>query len=247
MVNHRLRGALLAAEMSVYDLAERVEVDAKSVSRWITEDRLPHPPARVKVARELYQSETYLWPTLLEAAQGKDQTAQELKGVWATRSSVSVDLWHSLFSQTKMRLDILVYAGGFLVETLDLVDVIRWKAKQGVEARILIGDPSSDAVRVRGIEENLPWLAQRCTSTLRYLADASQTGAACIRTHATTLYASHFRFDDSMLINAHSYGVWACQSPVYQFRRVEGGQLFDYYADAFERVWVTGRAADECQ
>ncbi len=25
-------------------------------------------------------------------------------------------------------------------------------------------------------------------------------------------------------------------------RRVPGGQLFDYYASAFERVWATGRA-----
>ena len=35
-----------------------------------------------------------------------------------------------------------------------------------------------------------------------------------VRTHQTTLYASQFRFDDSMLVNNHTYGSWAAQSPV---------------------------------
>ena len=151
------------------------------------------------------------------------------------------EVWHSLFSHAKTHLDILVYAGGFLIETLDLADVVCWKAGEGAKIRILIGDPSSDAVRVRGVEEDLPWLSQRCMSTLRYLTSVGQAPGVSIRTHATTLYASHFRFDDRMLINTHTYGAWACQSPVYHFRRVGSGHLFDYYAAAFDRVWETGR------
>ena len=61
-----------------------------------------------------------------------------------------------------------------------------------------------------------------------------------VRTHQTTLYASQFRFDDSMLVNNHTYGSWAAQSPVLHLRRVPGGPLFSYYNRAFERVWATG-------
>jgi len=43
-----------------------------------------------------------------------------------------------------------------------------------------------------------------------------------------------------MLINNHTYGAYAAMSPVLHLRRVPGGQLFNYYADAFQRVWEAG-------
>jgi hypothetical protein len=61
-----------------------------------------------------------------------------------------------------------------------------------------------------------------------------------IRTHQTTLYVSIFRFDDSMLINNHTYGSAASHAPVMHLRRVPGGQLFDFYARSVDRVWATG-------
>lgn len=232
---------MLAAELSSGDLAERVDVDAKSVGRWLAEDRVPHPTTRTRVARTLNQQETFLWPSLLEHPAAKEASLAEVERIWPTRSAVSAEAWHSLFSQAKARLDILVYAGGFLLETLDLADVIRWKAEGGTRVRILVGDPSSDAVRLRGDEENLPWIGQRCKTTIDYLASVSDIHGVNIRTHGTTLYASHFRFDATMLINSHSYGAWACQSPVHHLRRVTDGHLFGYYAQAFERVWAAGR------
>jgi hypothetical protein len=44
-------------------------------------------------------------------------------------------------------------------------------------------------------------------------------------------------FDDHMLVNAHVYGAPAAHSPVLHLRRLPGGQLFDHYQAAFERVW----------
>ena len=54
------------------------------------------------------------------------------------------------------------------------------------------------------------------------------------------LYASLFRFDESMMVNTHTYGAYAARSPVLHLRRVPGGQLFDYYDRAYERVWAAG-------
>ena len=56
----------------------------------------------------------------------------------------------------------------------------------------------------------------------------------------TVLYASQYRFDDSALINNHTYASQAARSPVLHLQKVPGGQLFDYYQHAFERVWATG-------
>jgi len=245
VTNFRLKGAMLNAEVSANELAAHAEVDVKSVVRWISEDRIPYPVTRVKVSKALDQPETYLWPALLEAPDSAQAAAAEVETIWPTRSAISAETWHALFSRASTRLDILVYAGGFLIETLDLADVIRWKAASGVAMRILVGDPGSDAVRVRGEEEQLPWLAERCRTTSRYLAEVSSDPGVEVRTHGTTLYASMFRFDDLLLVNTHAYGAWACQSPVHQLRAICGGRLFEHYAAVFERVWVVGSAAIE--
>ena len=241
VTNHRLRNSLVAAEITQAALAEAVGVDAKSVERWITRDRQPHATTRARVAQVLGADETYLWPALLGSEQTKGATQAELVQIWPTRNAVPGDVWRTLLDQTHRQLDVLVYSGGFLVEAYDLVEVIRRKSAAGVNFRLLLGDSRCEAVRQRGEEEGLPTLPERCQSTLEYLRDVRTLDGVQIRIHRTTLYASEFRFDDAMLVNNHTYGSWAARSPVHHLRRVPGGQLFDYYANAFDRVWATGR------
>jgi transcriptional regulator with XRE-family HTH domain len=239
-VNQRLRNALVSAGLSQADLAERVEVDPKSVERWITQDRLPHATTRARVAQVLGLDETYFWPSLLGTAQIKNATNSELVQVWPMRGEVPGDVWRSLFAQAADQVDILVYSGGFLIEAYNLVEVIRTKADAGTTIRILLGDPRCEAVRLRSRDEGLPSLVERCRSTREYLTPVTSLPGVHLRTHQTTLYASQYRFDESMLVNIHAYGSYAAQAPVLHLRRVPGGQLFDFYGRAFERVWATG-------
>ena len=240
MTNQRLRNALVSAGTSQGALAEVVQVDPKSVERWITQDRLPHATTRAAVAKTLRVDETYLWPQLLGTRQTKNSTESELVQLWPTRADVPGDVWRALFRQAMHQVDVLVYSGGFLIEAYDLVEVIRTKCAAGVGFRILIGDSGCEALRQRAREEGLPSLADRARSSLEYMSEVAGHAGVSIRTHRTTLYASQFRFDESMLVNNHTYGAWAARSPVLHLRRVPGGQLFDYYDRAFERVWATG-------
>jgi transcriptional regulator with XRE-family HTH domain len=240
MTNQRLRSALAAAGLTQPALAERIQVDPKSVERWITQDRLPHATTRARVAQVLGREETYFWPSLLSTAQSRSATQSELVQFWPSRSAVPGDVWRSLFREAITQLDILVYAGNFLIEAYDLVETVRSKSAAGTNFRILLGDPRSEAVRVRGREEGLPSIVDRCRSSLDYLRTTAALPGVQIRTHTTTLYVSHYRFDDTMLINNHTYGAYAAQSPVIHLQRVPGGQLFSYYDAAFERVWATG-------
>lgn len=228
---------MLSAELSVNQLAVAAEVDPKSVSRWIGEDRVPYPLTRVRVARVLDQQETYLWPALLDIPGAAGSAGGELDRIWPSRSSISSETWHALFSRATKQLDILVYAGAFLIETLDLVDVLQYKASMGTEVRVLIGDPASAAVRARAVELSLPWLPERCGSTARCLEPARKVAGVTVRIHGTTYYASHFRFDDVLLVNTHAFGVWSCQSPVLQLQRASTSGLFDLHVGAFENVW----------
>ena len=51
MPNERLRQALLTAGVSTDDLALRVGTDTKTVERWISQGRVPHPRNRASTAR----------------------------------------------------------------------------------------------------------------------------------------------------------------------------------------------------
>ncbi|WP_344802612.1 helix-turn-helix domain-containing protein [Microlunatus ginsengisoli] len=234
MTNYRLRGAMLNAGLTASALAAAVQVDPKSVTRWISEDRMPYPVTRTKVAQVLQQEETLLWPSLLEDAEACAVAASEIERVWPMRSSIRSETWHALFSRVTEELDILVYAGAFLIETLDLADVLEWKASKGTRVRVMVGDPRSAAVRARAEELSLEWLPQRCQSTLDHLR---RVNGICVRSHGATHYASLFRFDDILLANTHANGVWACHSPVLQLRKANSNRLFTFYADSFTAVW----------
>lgn len=218
-------------------LAELAEVDVKTVQRWLTEERMPYPVTRHRVARVLGHEETYLWPELLTNGLHGRGCTDVIDGAWPTRTSISSDMWHSLFDHARRQIDILIYAGAFLIETLDLADVLRFKSDQGTAIRVLVGDPESAAVQARAEELGLAWLPQRCQTTASYLEQHLGPNV-CISSHGTTLYASQFRFDDTLLINTHAYGVWASQSPVLRLDRATN-PVFQFYANAFERVWAS--------
>lgn len=221
-------------------LAERVGVDPKSVERWVTQDRRPRPAARARVAALLGHDETYFWPELLAGVRTQGATGSELVQMWPTRDVVPVDVWRELARGVERELCVLVYSGGFLVETVGLIDVLTRVSQSGACARILLGDPNSLEVARRGRDEGLPSLSARCASTAEYLAPVLGLAGVEVRTHATPLYASLYGYDDSWLVNTHTHGVPAMSSPVLHLERVPGGRWVDYYAAAFDRVWQAG-------
>jgi hypothetical protein len=106
------------------------------------------------------------------------------------------------------------------------------------QVRLLFGDPSSDAVALRGHEEGIDdMLAGRCRLTWRYYDPILSTPGVEARQHACTLYNSIFRFDDTVLVNMHAYGAPANHSPVMHLQRLPGGRLFANYMQSFERTW----------
>ena len=62
MRNERLLALLLERGKTPDQLAEHVQVDAKTVERWITKGRLPYRRHRFEVASFLGVDEPYIWP-----------------------------------------------------------------------------------------------------------------------------------------------------------------------------------------
>jgi hypothetical protein len=227
---------MLEAQVTPTRLAAAVNVDVKSVHRWIREGRVPYPATRRLVAQALRQEETYLWPELVI----DDAGTTGASSCWPSRTAIPSGTWHELFEHATERIEILVYAGEFLFEALDVITAIRFKLARGVAVRMLVGDPNSAAVQSRAAELQRPWLPERCGTTLSDLSSLVGDGLV-LRSHRSTLYASQFRFDTTVLANVHAYGLPAAQSPVL---KVEGANdpLFHFYVAAFDRIWAGGSA-----
>jgi transcriptional regulator with XRE-family HTH domain len=215
MANERLRSSITAARLTIEDVAARTGVDHKTVERWITTGRLPHRSHRMATAAMLGADETYLWPEVMLDSRVISTSEAEFIALYPHRGAVPRDRWWSLVEAASECIDILVFAGLFLPDGHpDLVTTIAEKAQAGTRVRIALGDPESDAVRLRGEEEGIgDGLAARIRLSLSYLRDAVETPGLEVRFHTTTLYNSIFRFDEDMLVNTHVYGAPASQSP----------------------------------
>jgi transcriptional regulator with XRE-family HTH domain len=245
MRNERLRALLLERGKTPDQLADAAQVDAKTVERWITKGRIPYRRHRFEVATFLGVDESYIWPDAL----GRDEVAvvseSEVVAVYPHRSEVPRDVWGHLFSAAEREIGVLVYSGLFLSEDAGIQRMFKDKASAGVRVRILLGDPDSQVVTDRGEDEGVgDAMAAKIRNALALYQPLRAAGGVEFRFHRTVLYNSIYRADDQVLVNTHLFGVTAAHAPVWQLRKLPGGELAGLYIDSFERVWDTAAPLD---
>jgi hypothetical protein len=243
MGNERLRGQLSQAGMTAADLASTLQIDPKTVGRWLDTGRVPRQPHRGRAANVLGVADTYLWPQLLDDERARAASQAELVTVYPHRGAVPADLWRRLITGAKKKFEVLVYSGLFLVDNHpDLAQQLTARARDGLQVRMIYGDPESSTVAWRGEEEGIGAnLAARIRLALNAVQPLVGVTGAEIRLHETVLYNSIYRFDDEMLVNTHVVGSPAPQNPVLHLRRIEGGHLFEHYLRSFEHVWDSAK------
>lgn len=219
------------------DLATALQVDPKSVERWI-KGRTPYRRHRYAVAAHLGVDETYLWPDALSSDQVASASESEIINVYAHRWAVPSDLWRDFFDNAEQHIGILVYSGLFLPEDAGILRLFRNKAEAGASVRILLGDPDSESVAQRGADEDIDeGMAARIRNALVLYRPLREVDGVEFRLHDTILYNSIYWADDQLLVNTHIYSLPASQAPVLHLRRVAGGDMVATYLDSFERVW----------
>jgi len=247
LANERLRDALSKQGLSPTSVGERLGVDPKTVTRWVSLGRPPYPKYRAQLSALLHESETWLWPDAVSAERAEEASRSEVVQVHPHRASISGDEWLRMFSSTTAFADVLVYAGLFLPEqTPAILDVLRAKAADGARVRLLLGDPDCPAVALRGEEEGIGSQAvgTKARNALQLLKrPLAKAPGVHVRLHTSTLYTSIYRADDTMIANPHVLGLPAAQAPAMQLRRLSAGGLFDTYAAMYDRVWDDARPA----
>ncbi|MCW2882531.1 MAG: hypothetical protein JWQ95_6631 [Sphaerisporangium sp.] len=238
MANERLRAALLEHGTTIDALAEAIEVDAKTVERWITQGRTPYRKHRFAVAKLLKVDEAYLWPDALTPQQAAAVSESEIVTVYPHRWAVPRDAWGRLFSAAEREIGVLVYSGTFISQDTGIMRMFADKARTGVRVRILLGDPDSPEVAQRGQDEGIGGgMEAQIRMSLVLYRSLRQLEGVEVRLHRTILYNSIYRGDDQLLANTHVYGMHAANAPVMHLRKVLGGGMVSTYTDSFEAVW----------
>ncbi|MCW5250104.1 MULTISPECIES: XRE family transcriptional regulator [unclassified Streptomyces] len=246
MPNERLRAAMAAGGWTYNALAEKVEVDPKSVERWANLGRTPRRATAMLAAETLGEDVHALWPSLRQARPAR-AVSPELVALYDQRADVPVSTFVDLLSQAREQIDVLVYAAVFLHEAYPrLNELLKERAAEGCAVRIAVGDADSSNVQQRGEEEKFGHgIQSRCRLALMHYRPLVGVPGIEVRTHATTLYNSIYRADDQALVNAHVWGVNAYSAPVWHVRRSTAGRMFDTYAHSFDAVWATATPVRE--
>lgn len=238
MPNERLRAALLEKGLTPEALAPVLQVDPKTIERWITKGRLPYRRYRYALAAQLGMDEAYLWPGALPPEQAIGASESEIVNVFPHRWAVPNDMWRRVFETAEEEIGVLVYSGLFLAEDAGVQRVFRAKADEGVRIRILLGNPESTHVARRGADEGIDeTMAGKIKNVVVLYKSLRNVERIEFRLHDTILYNSIYRADEQLLVNTHIYGFPAAQAPVLHLRRVAGGSMVTNYLDSFERVW----------
>lgn len=232
-MNDTLRRALADARLDERAVASSLQVDPKTVLRWIS-GRTPMRRHRWMLADLIGRHENELWPHLVKPAM---QPGSEIVATYPHRGAVPREVWRGLLAGAEREIGILVYAGLFLAEDIELVRVLSTKARAGVSLRLLLGDPDSPIVASRGTEEGIgDALAAKIRNVIVLCRPLLPDGAQ-IRLHDSILYNSIYHADGELLVNAHVYGAAAAHAPVLHLRQRDPGDLVTTYLDSFERVW----------
>ncbi len=208
-------------------LAGKVDVDPKSVERWVNLGRTPRRETAMRAAEAIGEDMFALWPKLRQARAAR-AVSPELVALYSQRADLPVSAFIDLFTQAQERIDVLVYAAVFLHEAYPrLNDLLRERAAEGCSVRIAVGDADSVNVQQRGKEEKFGHgIESRCRLALMHYRPLAGAPGIELRTHGTTLYNSIYRADDQMLVNAHAWGVNAYGAPMWHLRRNSDGGMF---------------------
>ena len=149
---------------------------------------------------------SWIWPDLETERESASQA--EIVTLYPHRSEVPRHLWLDLLTAAGTRVWLYANASLFVAEdNPESIDIIRRKAENGTDVRVLMADPDSPECAKRGVEEQLfDAIPARARMALSYYAPLVGVPGVEFRLQRETLYNSIFVYDEQMLINQHVYG-----------------------------------------
>jgi transcriptional regulator with XRE-family HTH domain len=222
-LNETFCRALLQAGLTEEDIAARLGVDPKTVRRWIEGRALPYRRHRWALAALLGTVEADLWPQL----RSNRSRPVEVVAVYPHLANVPSEAWLRLFGSAQREIGLLDHHGLPLLSDHDVLDALTERAGAGVVVRICLGGSDSIDAYER--------------STLAWYAPLRDYGEVSMRLHPGMHYNLIYRADDQLVVAQRAYGIGIAEAPVVHLKRTDGGDMFDTYAESFERAWARAK------
>lgn len=260
MSNENLRSALQHAGLQPDDLAQIIEVDVKTVRRWLS-GMAPYPRHRGKVARALDTTENELRPKLATAPPNRPPAAltSDLLAAYPTTNDPAAPDWQALMRDATDRIDLLDETLLHILETDGVPDLLADKAGDSCEIRILIADPDSPwvsagegaqrRVEVELDDEEREGHNQREADASREVwQDANQRALDLLRPlmgrhgvevhgYVSSRFNSILRVDEQMLVSLHLWAQSTPEAPLLHLQRNSADGLFDRFAEHYDALW----------
>ncbi len=226
-MNENLRRALLRARLSDEDVAARLEVDPKTVRRWL-EGRTPYLRHRWALAGMLDLDETDLWPHVRTTR----PHPAEVHAIYPHRNSVPRSVWLDLFRSAEQEIDILDGSSLFLAADTEILGILINQAKAGVQERICLTDP--DWPRASDVPDHT-------RKALSLYEDLRQVHSARVRLHRIPLNIALYRADNELLVSQQAFAIPARQASVLHLHRTDDSNMTTAYLESFERIWTSAQ------
>lgn len=218
MANENLQNALEQAGLTLDAFADVIQVDPKSVQRWVTGNTIPYPRHRQAISRALNLEERELWPGQAPALEpDPDRDAGEgrcdVLGSWAYADDLTAPDLTLLITDSEGPIDVLDSCCG-IEFTAELTDRLAAQAQAGRQVRILTGTPT----------DQLAVLIGRQQAEIR--VDQIWVEFSFIRAGERMLFAINFQDD-----------VAAFPPPLLELTGTITGGLFERAQSKFEELW----------
>jgi hypothetical protein len=214
LANENLHAALGQAGLGPDELAQIVQVDVRTVRRWLS-GGTPYPRQRGKVARALDTTEHDLWPQIAAVPPPSPRATQasDLLAGYTTASDLAAPDWKALMRDASDRIDLLGDTLTPILATPGVPGLLAAKATHGCHVRILIHDTG-------------PHVAP--------LLD--QPGIDIRLLDAPADYNIH-RYDEQLLLTLHVVGGDPDHAPLLHLRRAAPRGMFDRLSEYYDDLW----------
>lgn len=244
MANERLRTALLHNGLTPQAVAASLQVDAKTVERWITKSRVPYPKYRYALAALLREPEDALWPEVSSRRQYAD-----VEAIFTTRAEFTQAMPPRMLFDGAAHIDIAGLSLNLLCQQYSDGDLLHL-VTSGTILRCLFLEPGGRHILAREEEEghnpgvltSLTELNIRSLARLRNRIPEEGGGAILMRT-----YDAPVRFNITIVdrricvVQPYLPNARGVESPTFVTRRSDRAGMFDTFSQVFEAVWAGGK------
>lgn len=228
-MNEILCRALLRAGLSDENVAARLQVDPKTVRRWL-DGRVPCLRHRWAIAQLVGMDESDLWPQLRAARSRPGEVVM----IYPRRDSVPPETWLRLFRSARREAGVLADSEFLLGADSAIVASLAERARSRIRVRVCLADPAAPEAQEQEAERGV------VDSSAGGIRDA--IGPAEFRIHRARNYNTICYADDQLMIVQHVYGGPAGHAPVLRLRRTADGDMAAAYLSSFESIWADAGA-----